>query len=556
MDFANRDDPIPVVSISPPNDDHDHPNDNHLQPRPNAPKHRSKREALRHSLSSDKLKGKLEEKIETFCNPSHSRSRSDSMSSSQSSQSSSKLQDRVMETLLKQMIGPVADDDGGGNDDDAGSPKDRRSRKYVDRPGFNLATMGYNFRRFNARVGILFVFENRLIRLFSWKDPTHTLSFLAVYSFAVLDPHLLAVLPLAACLFFIMVPAYLARHPPPPTHGPTDIHDFHGPPIRPPQNIKPAPELSKDFWRNMRDLQNAMEDFSSLHDAAITYLAPPTNFSNEALSSAVYIVLFISACALFVVAQVLPWRLVLLVGGWVAICSLHPRSQAFLTSTHVDEFVQHQGELSKTVFETFVVGDVDLAPGEPELREVEIFELQRRVGDSPKAIYEHFVFSTSPYTPLSQDRVAGDRPRGSRFFEDVEPPKGWRWADKKWSLDLSSREWVEERCITGVEVEVEGERWVTDIHYDEEFVQSIADDAPAISRAIVAGGVTMANGAGESTDSLDINKLMAKKEVKKSWEEGTGTGKKGPWRRRRWARLVQRRPLPPPEDLYLSTAQA
>ncbi|KAK8212995.1 Peroxin/Dysferlin domain-containing protein, partial [Phyllosticta paracitricarpa] len=344
--------------------------------------------------------------------------------------------------------------------------KDRRSRKYVDRPGFNLATMGYNFRRFNARVGILFVFENRLIRLFSWKDPTHTLSFLAVYSFAVLDPHLLAVLPLAACLFFIMVPAYLARHPPPPTHGPTDIHDFHGPPIRPPQNIKPAPELSKDFWRNMRDLQNAMEDFSSLHDAAITYLAPPTNFSNEALSSAVYIVLFISACALFVVAQVLPWRLVLLVGGWVAICSLHPRSQAFLTSTHVDEFVQHQGELSKTVFETFVVGDVDLAPGEPELREVEIFELQRRVGDSPKAIYEHFVFSTSPYTPLSQDRVAGDRPRGSRFFEDVEPPKGWRWADKKWSLDLSSREWVEERCITGVEVEVEGERWVTDIHYD------------------------------------------------------------------------------------------
>ncbi|KAL1387783.1 Peroxin/Dysferlin domain-containing protein [Phyllosticta capitalensis] len=460
-----------------------------------------------------------------------------------------------MDSLLKQMIGPVAGD--GGDDDEAASPKDRRSRKYVDRPNFNLATMGYNFRRFNARVGILFVFENRLIRLFSWKDPTHTLSFLAVYSFVVLDPHLLAVLPLAVCLFFIMVPAYLARHPPPPSHEATDVHDFHGPPLRPPQNIKPAPELSKDFWRNMRDLQNTMEDFSRVHDAAIAYLAPPTNFSNEALSSAVYLLLFVSACALFVVAQILPWRLVLLVGGWVAICGLHPRAQAFLTSTHVDEFVQHQGELTKTLFETFVVGDVDLEPGSPECREVEIFELQRRVGDSPNAIYEHFVFSTSPYTPLSQDRVAGDRPRGSRFFEDVVPPKGWQWADKKWVLDLFSREWVEERCITGVEVEVEGERWVTDIRYDEDFVQSIADDAPAISRALVAGGVAMANGsAGESTDSLDINKLMARKEVKKSWEEGNGSGKKGLWRRRRWARLVQRRPLPPPEDLYLSTAQA
>lgn len=46
--------------------------------------------------------------------------------------------------LLQQMI-PA------GDVDDAGRPKDRRSRKYVERPGFSIPTMSYNFRRFNAR---------------------------------------------------------------------------------------------------------------------------------------------------------------------------------------------------------------------------------------------------------------------------------------------------------------------------------------------------------------------------------------------------------------------
>lgn len=46
--------------------------------------------------------------------------------------------------LLQQMI-PAEDLD------DAARPKDRRSRKYVERPGFSIPTMSYNFRRFNAR---------------------------------------------------------------------------------------------------------------------------------------------------------------------------------------------------------------------------------------------------------------------------------------------------------------------------------------------------------------------------------------------------------------------
>ena len=42
-------------------------------------------------------------------------------------------------------------------------------------------------------------------------------------------------------------------------------------------------------------------------------------------------------------------------------------------------------------------------------------------------------------------------------------PEGWEWEGKKWGLDLGAKEWVEERMIGEVEVEIEGERWVYDI---------------------------------------------------------------------------------------------
>ncbi|KAF2140664.1 uncharacterized protein K452DRAFT_359694 [Aplosporella prunicola CBS 121167] len=502
---------IPIVTLSAPHDDGPSGSgsgSHSPSPSPSEKgRRRSRRDALRHSFSGERLKEKLED-----------------FASHKPDASSGKPHDRLLNMLLQQMI-PTE-----GADDDQ-RPKDRRSRKYVERPGFSIPAMSANFRRFNARIGVVFVFQNRIIRLFSWKDPTHTLSFLAIYSFVCLDPNLLAVLPLAACLFFVMVPSFLARHPPPPSHLPTDRQPLHGPPIAPPQNIKPAPEFSKDFWRNMRDLQNSMEDFSKLHDTAVAMIAPPTNFSNESLSTAIYLLIFVTSCALFIAAHLLPWRLVALVAGWVAVGSLHPKAQAFLESLHVDSFVQEQSEVANSWLNAFANSDIDLSRA-PEQREVEVFELQRRANSAPDAEFEPFLFSNSSYTPLSPTRIAGDRPRGTRFFEDVQPPRGWRWADKKWVLDLMSREWVEDRCVTGVEVEVEGERWVSDIHYETEVI--INEEMPSSPAQSPTFGGPARNAA-------------------KSWEESNGLSRKGMWRRRRWVRLVERRPIPPPEDVYMSS---
>lgn len=388
-------------------------------------------------------------------------------------------------------------------DDDADSKKPTPTGAApLEKPNFSLPQMSSNFRRFNARIGVVFVFQNRLIRLFSWETPSHTLSFLAVYTFCCLDPSLLVALPLVGCLFFIMVPAFLARHPSPPNSELTDVFVLHGPASAPPKMIRPAPDMSKDFFRNMRDLQNSMEDFTVVHDQLVALIGPLTNFSNESLSSTVFTILFLSACLLIITAFAIPWRVISLVGGWFMIVSSHPAAAAALASLTASAAsssspAQMLAALRKAAAE-------DTLLDEPaETRQVEIFELQKHQSDSQ---WQHWVYSPSPYDPQSPRRISGERPSGTRFFEDVAPPHGWEWKDKKWALDPSSRDWVEERLMTAVEIEMEGDRWVYDISASEED----------------------ASGKGAAKPGL-------------SWEEGTGSSPKGDWRRRRWVRDVQRK---------------
>ncbi|KAF4511897.1 hypothetical protein G6O67_001098 [Ophiocordyceps sinensis] len=435
------------------------------------------------------------------------------------------FQDRLVERLLQQVI--PADDDYGSD-----APADPRGSSYPQRPSFNLTTMSYNFRQFNARIGVVFRFQADAERLFSWRRPTHTLSFLAVYSFVCLDPYLLPALPMVVLLFAVLVPSFVARHPAPPKGTLSSEQSVgyspRGPPLAPAATPRPAKDLSKDFFRNMRDLQNSMADFSHGHDKVVDLVVPVTNFSDEALSSTVFLCLFAGAVLMTIAAHVFPWRFIFFCGGWTLVLMGHPAVKALLQAQH-QQHVQPREEKARSWLDRWIADDVILDSA-PETREVEIFELQRMSDAAGE--WEPWLFSPSPYDPLSPARINGERPRGTRFFEDVMPPNGWEWSEKKWALDLWSREWVEERIITGVEVETEGERWVYDMYDEREDRTGVVDypdrAAPATTTAAAASSSRPKNPPPQP-----------------SWEEGEdGGGRRGEWRRRRWVRLVKRRVAP------------
>ncbi|KAF2748900.1 Pex24p-domain-containing protein [Sporormia fimetaria CBS 119925] len=406
--IANRDEPIPVVSVRTPS--------GHEDPHTPTNQHGSKQ-----YLSPGRLRNKLE-----------------ALGDNLGKESPSRVSERLFTMLLSQVLPP--EDKDHNYTSTTSADKSTTTYTYTERPTFSLPVMSSNFRRFNARIGVVFVFQRKLEKLLTWHQPTQTLSLLFIYTFLCLDPYLLPILPLILLLFFIMVPAFLARHPPPPTHLPTDLYPLSGPPLAAAQTIQPAAELSKDFFRNMRDLQNCMEDFSLAHDTVVSFATPLTNFSNEALSSTLYILLLCTSVLLFIAAHLLPWRYIALVSGYIAIISGHPKLQLLLKEKHTIDTLAHTDTHLRSTLLSLSKADISLQTSQ-ESREVEIFELQYRALHDVDGEFEPFLFSPSPYAPLSPARVAGDRPRGTPFFEDVKPPRGWRWTDKKWTLDLMSREW-------------------------------------------------------------------------------------------------------------------
>ncbi|KAK7964943.1 hypothetical protein PG988_009947 [Apiospora saccharicola] len=501
--FVNREDPIPTVRLngsdtgsgSGPGQGSDSKHDDSSAQEPSSPEAESsvpRRRGIRERISALKDKANI--------------------------------QDLLVEKVLAQVL-----QDGGAYLPNDGS-KGGGGPSGTEKPNFNLPTMSNNFRRFNGRIGVVFVFQARVVRLLSWRHPTHTMSFLAVFTFVCLDPSLLPLLPLASLLVGVMIPYFITRHPAAPFSLSSDQalgYSPYGPPLAPARTVKPVKELSRDFFRNMRDLQNSMEDFSQLHDAVVTMLVPRLNFSDEALSSAIFLVLFAACLLLSVASNTMPWRFIFLIGGWAVTVMGHPDVQQQIQGNHGEQLKANE-EKARNWIEQFVESDVILDSA-PETREVEVFELQRLSG--PDGEWEAWLFSPSPYDPLSAARIAGERPTGTRFFEDVQPPLGWEWHEKKWALDLWSREWVEERIITGVEVETEGERWVYDI-FDETAAEKVG-----LAEKEEQEKTTPSNGKGKATVPMP------------SWEEGEDfEGRRGEWRRRRWVRLVKRKNIPATQD--------
>src|SRR5271169_3294124 len=129
--------------------------------------------------------------------------------------------------------------------------------------------------------------QNKIEDVISWRNPIETISAMTIFSLITLDPRLLLSLPLFIIMFALLVPSYQTRHPPPPQSMSTVAAEVTQAISPPPQPAKPAPELSRDFFMNMRDIQNTMGDFSNVYDLIRAWVIDVTTFSNEPLSSTV-----------------------------------------------------------------------------------------------------------------------------------------------------------------------------------------------------------------------------------------------------------------------------
>ncbi|RKF59553.1 Peroxisomal membrane protein PEX29 [Erysiphe neolycopersici] len=379
--------------------------------------------------------------------------------------------------------------------------------KHRARRAFSLQLMSSNFRQFSTRIGAIFSLQRKIIRILSWSSNSQTISFLAIYTFVCLEPHLIIILPLVFTLL-LLTNYYSTRYPSVSIAAHESENLISDEPITCAPNAKPIKERSKNFFRNLRDIQNVMEDYSKVHDQITKSFTPLIDFSNEEMSCTIFVFVFFSSASLLIISHMVPWRLIMLLSGWTVIGVNHPYiSRKLLVAP--ENFVRNKRAKVDGFVSRLIAKNKILSPS--ETREVEIFELQLL---SSAGEWVPFLYCRSPFISSFGAGTELDRPKGSRFLEDVQPPHGWEWTDEKWTLDFSSHEWVEERVITGVEIEIEGERWVYDVCYENDMKDTSDENGKQILLSTWEGGIN------------NPTKMAYRR---------------GEWRRRRWFRIVKRK---------------
>ena len=309
-----------------------------------------------------------------------------------------------------------------------------------------------------------------IIKIFSWTNPSYTLSILVLYTFLILKPVLvLTTVPLFYLLFGIMVPQYLYLHKPDPNEllerNPTPAQ---GPPLRKVELPKPVPELSQEFLLNLTDLQNHMLLYVQLYDGINSILCKFAFFKNEQVSSFTFVVILSVALFLFLyVEEILPFispniKIILILLAWSFTVQMHPSHRdAFLTGLHSEETrlkiltLSNKYELMINEYLKFV-----------EAREhkfVYVYEIQKYREKHKE--WHPVGYTTDDYSLLSNLRVKESKIENfiEKALDDIKPPIEWEWAkNSSWVLDLNPEEWVRNGFIQYVEID-SGTKWVYDI---------------------------------------------------------------------------------------------
>jgi len=302
--------------------------------------------------------------------------------------------------------------------------------------------------------------QNKIEDVLAWRNPVETISAMVIFSLFVINPQLAISLPFFIVVFALLIPSYESRHPPPPmslSSASLEVTQAISPA---PQTGKPAQELSRDFFMNMRDIQNSMDDFSNAYDLIRGYVLYITTFRDEPLSSTVLAFSTIGCLAMMLFVQFLPMRFIVLIAGNAAILACHP----FLFKYIITNYIRPEEiERIKQRIEQFVKDDyIPPPPSQNVMRTVEIFEWRRLL---PPAPGNHLPdWSDSRFSPFPPQAA-----NSTEKLSAISSPDGYIFGRDEWKIDVDKEKWATERgmnddtgfwIVDGDEFQKEGDGWV------------------------------------------------------------------------------------------------
>jgi len=365
----------------------------------------------------------------------------------QSVRSTLSFSQRTMDTMNTMIIRSIL----AVNEEPKRLPTERRKAPL------SVPTTAVNFRGFVQKSGPMFVFQDGVESTLMWDDWLWTSMWMGIWAVVSLHPRLFICVPPAIAItimcntFFIRFPITDETRNMPPGDALRSVlqgcNVLHTEPTAPPIEPRPVVEGEMKYFLHMRDIQNMMRLIIDGYDH-ISPVVKYLNWSDVPRTLRIFQASIVVLVLMYLVAPLIPWRLLVFLAGEFVLIHHHPWLQPALNAIkkHVHSArrshrrAQRQHRLKQRLLDML---DEDRLPEyvwERGWKNVEVYENQRLLSSRQDGVDER--------SWGSQNLKQGERQawtRGSDGFsasdttaETIrhEPEEGYEWIDgDDWRID-------------------------------------------------------------------------------------------------------------------------
>lgn len=228
---------------------------------------------------------------------------------------------------------------------------------------------------------------------------------------------------------------------------------------------------------NMRDLQNLTTDLLNSIDQGENLSTDLIAFKDERLTTFIFYISIVATSVVLFFGKYIPWRMIFIQSGWAFMILCHPNTKKYLVTLSnnkknkpaVETDEESSGEVTggkviKLPFQSFDPHDI-IVDDQPEVRVVEIYELQRR--DLFKHEWKLYAYTKRLFDFKDSVRVSERLPHGVDTLSKVLPPPEWKYDfgfANNWRIDQQPLEFLNSRGISQEHLVCpeDGDGWIYD----------------------------------------------------------------------------------------------
>lgn len=324
------------------------------------------------------------------------------------------------------------------------------------------AILASNLGKMTGQMNGIFEFQDSLIRLLTWKNPSGTIITILIITLIIYHPSYIILLPLTYIAYGLIIANFNKKYKLrnttyhlKKTYGKSLLKKIaSGGKTSKAIVKKPIMEQLNDSiediadWEdtntglqvitNLRDLQNMTTNTLHLTDSINIFINETATFKDEKKTT----ILFLKCVSGYILLKILSpwvnWRLLFSSLVWMLFLSFHPKLRPKLRKLR-SKFKNSTSPEKEVIVKTSKPDKIIIDPS-PLTREIELFEIYRK-GLIPGE-WKFFLYSTNVFDYNDECRKAQKPPPGVKELEEVKPPKTWEFdTNSKWEIDYNVMTW-------------------------------------------------------------------------------------------------------------------